>query len=890
MTSVTFPKYGTITVSLDTVAELSAFKAVKLFDGLHAIVRCQTVANDGLGGIFTFDASSTDTPNGTTMVAVTGVAVGRWIKTVRSVTGQPGQTGPVGPTGDVTPAALTAAQSASASAIAADAARQAVAGLKEAVEAAAASKPFAIAVGTGEAIFDTIGVAKLASIPASVTVITTRGFYSPGDGGGATYRRVNTANTDAYFAFRSADRLKADGSTDAVNGGYWEYVLIGNKLNIRQLGAQANYVSKNNRGRDNYPILLAAMNYQPVAGYGGPDIHLDIGVYYCSQTLEPHNQFKLLGAGMRGNGGATGFARTWIMMPLNTKNMQINGGGQTGTTGRDQAGIGSCASSKIVGITFMQETDANSLPGTDLTAHALDMRTAIHVEDCTFVSIAGDGFHVEAFTDGGGRYGEASNWISLHNFAHSVGGHGHFAAGADANIGYCEAFTTQVAGLCGIYDTAYFVNVYNSPHLAGYGTEGVFHQGKNWSLIGINRGGTYAPGQDTQDSETTWYYRGTASAPSTRFPQWVSGTNYKMKGPVYASGNATFTGVYIEGGGSYGYAHAPMATIIGPDMGWTHYSTVLGQGITSAQIGMIRGNGGDPSNPVTPHIGDAEFTLLGAFNPEFPSSQLRRRLLMYHRSGNDQVELGYSQSGRGRNIQMLVNTKPVFSFSAQDGTMKYGRPGPVRSIFTAHDMGLQDPNDAGNMRLLGIRDQNPTTRSGYYARGERYFYTHPAPGQTDYWVCTQAGAISQGNWSADYFPLGATLVSNGQMWVVTKTATGYSTTAPTGTGTFIDPVGGMTWEPVGTTPPIFQTITVPARNSVTYDPASIAAGASVTTVVPCTGSYTGRIADAVTSIDPGALIVTAFAQDNQVVVRYTNPTAADIDMASHTLSVSTRSL
>ncbi|MEG3124797.1 hypothetical protein [Sphingomonas sp. GB1N7] len=119
MTSINFPKYGTITVSLDLVADLRTFDPTRITNGLHAIVRGQTVSTDGLGGIFTFDSTSTATDDGINTVAVNGLTTGRWTKTVRSITGAPGQKGDKGEkgeTGDISPALLTARNEAVASA------------------------------------------------------------------------------------------------------------------------------------------------------------------------------------------------------------------------------------------------------------------------------------------------------------------------------------------------------------------------------------------------------------------------------------------------------------------------------------------------------------------------------------------------------------------------------------------------------------------------------------------------------------------------------------------------------------------------------------------------------------------------------------------------------
>lgn len=99
MVQVNFPTYGTITVSLSTVYDLAAFSPTKITDGLHAIVAGQSSPDDSLGGIFTWDGSSTATEDGVLVVAAPGLATGRWIKTVKSIVGPTGAIGPVGPTG-----------------------------------------------------------------------------------------------------------------------------------------------------------------------------------------------------------------------------------------------------------------------------------------------------------------------------------------------------------------------------------------------------------------------------------------------------------------------------------------------------------------------------------------------------------------------------------------------------------------------------------------------------------------------------------------------------------------------------------------------------------------------------------------------------------------------
>lgn len=77
------------------------------------------------------------------------------------------------------------------------------------------------------------------------------------------------------------------------------------------------------------------------------------------------------------------------------------------------------------------------------------------------------------------------------------------------------------------------------------------------------------------------------------------------------------------------------------------------------------------------------------------------------------------------------------------------------------------------------------------------------------------------------------------------------------------------------------------EGSSTYDPASVAAGASVATSVTVTGARLGT-KDTVKvspSISPGLMIVSgAITSSNTVTVTYFNPTGSAIDLASHTIT------
>jgi hypothetical protein len=78
-----------------------------------------------------------------------------------------------------------------------------------------------------------------------------------------------------------------------------------------------------------------------------------------------------------------------------------------------------------------------------------------------------------------------------------------------------------------------------------------------------------------------------------------------------------------------------------------------------------------------------------------------------------------------------------------------------------------------------------------------------------------------------------------------------------------------------------------AKGSATYDPASLADGAGVTTTVAATGASLGDVARASFSNDLQGITLTAWVSAaNMVSVRFQNESGAVVDLASGTLKVS----
>jgi hypothetical protein len=74
--------------------------------------------------------------------------------------------------------------------------------------------------------FETRLAASLATIGQTVKSVRCRGRSFAGDKGGGEWKRVASDPGHALINFRSVDRFLPNGATDAVNGGYWEFVPI----------------------------------------------------------------------------------------------------------------------------------------------------------------------------------------------------------------------------------------------------------------------------------------------------------------------------------------------------------------------------------------------------------------------------------------------------------------------------------------------------------------------------------------------------------------------------------------------------------------------------------------------------------------------------------------
>lgn len=142
------------------------------------------------------------------------------------------------------------------------------------------------ALVSGGFVAQSRAIAITTNIPANVNVVYTGGYYSVGDQGGASYKRVNAAPAHIGY-FQSAD------------GSYWE--IFGSSISPRQLGAKGDDVT------DDILALNASIFLSDYTTYW------DAGTYRFSGSIICPVYKKVIGSG-----------RDCILKPTNTAAFTAN--------------------------------------------------------------------------------------------------------------------------------------------------------------------------------------------------------------------------------------------------------------------------------------------------------------------------------------------------------------------------------------------------------------------------------------------------------------------------------------------------------------------------------------------------------------------------------------
>ena len=587
------------------------------------------------------------------------------------------------------------------------------------------------------------------TIAAGVTTVQTSGYYAAG-AGGATYN-YNAAvdatfvTANPYISFLSAD-----------NRGWLLDTSQGSTA--EQWGCQAQWVSDANRGFDNLARLTAAVNYKPNAAVNfAPEVRLGIGNYYISGSLKLLTTVRFIGKDpTRISLASAGNNLTRLVAPTSTTVIKAYASGSNDAmtnTAVDNTRPNSAGLSYIGHMCLMQST-----LGAGLTAHAVDATCMLTLENLTYQQIAGNGENIVAYTNAAGRYGNANEWRSTDCVAINVNGNGARYAGSDTNAGRSVGFLTQYpVGLAGIRDDSYYVNLYDGFQSTSCGQTGVYYGGVNWQPIGDSTNVT--PGLSTAASHNAWYWNGTAAGPSANYPAWSSATAYTAMGHLIMSNAAVLVGTYMESLGVYG--HAPNATVIGPNMGFTTYTSVTSGSsssglVSQVGVGMTRNAAGNTSAPMYADCGNTETLDFGTRDFDLGLNTLddskRRTLIHYY---NDAVAQHFYLRWRDQVSNSItshdltwgwVNNGWTMRFTVPGTAAKFGRTTTVPNTVVLGDFAIQHPANGDFTRIIGM---GPYVTGQSYAQGEfRFSINPPAGGGTALKVATANGNDASANWRA----------------------------------------------------------------------------------------------------------------------------------------------
>jgi hypothetical protein len=664
--------------------------------------------------------------------------------------------------------------------------------------------------GSGGLFFETRTAAASATIGTGISAIRTAGFSAFGDGGHGLYKRRSTnpyrlwqagvppsfiayfpqfwrnsagtlykriiedtgasatvepthttvgqvvTGADGYswkclalnpFFFRSVDRLKADFTTDAADGGWWELVPDGGELWIEQLGGKADCVIATPTGTDNHPPLMFALDI-PVRGlhaihYQTHRIKCRGGAYYFSQHIEMHAIAHIIGAAGTGvEGGGAGLATAWYF-PADVTGISFQGNDTGGGQDNNVARLGQSAGSCLESLSL-------HLKGTSALAHGVLMRATATCRNVSIYGAPGHGFWMRGTVlVGDERLGNANNWRIFDCRAQDVGGDFLKTSGTDTNGGMCIGFVTHGGGGgvggCGVNDESSIGSSYYAGlQITGYGNGGVYHAGSHYQLLkyagppptaGAN---LTTPGTDN----SVWYFLRSGQAPGVPgFPTWSSAgdySNYKL--PIRCtSGYTIFDAPYVETGNVVSHVMPP-ACVNGGNAGLTIYSSA-----TQAGLGGRVNTGVErtylqpiPGSPEYIANGGTSFVGFGGARGGDYSTGLNIFQHMRDLDGDVEAQFGYF----GQHF-LQYNLRPdapyiwnITTFSNTSET--FGRASPVKYAITYNLFALNG-QDISTPRLIGLRHGIPT--SGEAARGETYFNGSPTAGGKLFWTCTTTGVV-----------------------------------------------------------------------------------------------------------------------------------------------------
>lgn len=575
------------------------------------------------------------------------------------------------------------------------------------------------------------------TIAAPIVAITSAGYSVNGVG---EARYVQDAAVDAAYvtasprtSFRCAD-------------GRGFKLCNEQRLTVDMFGALATVNDITTRAINDAAFKAACEHRAIAASKFGSEIHVGPFTYYLGVTIEPEGAFRLIGQGSGHiNASQAGTAQTRLIFPTDVCPIRIRAGGTDGLG--VSAGKIAANDSYVRGICFEQLT-----MGTSATAYGVHMRGNATFEDCAWVNCPGNGIHIFADSSytNAATAGFCDEWRVINCFVHSTNGHGIYTGGNEANAGYTIGLTLHQVGGVAIYEASYFANAHYSPQITGYGQvgeRGVYHLGRLYQLISTNTalGSTTTPGTNS----AVWYDFGVTAGAATppNFPQWVNGNVYGLRLPfLITNGTAIYSG-YQETGINVGVSNG---LLVGGTIGGIGTTNRLG---TQSELGIVnnrgfasfRSNGGVTTALSAANIGDTERIGLGALDYN-NGEDGRRSILTYRVTNTSGGATDYFSFDwiNNKDVRWSFGGRVMAQMGGAATLSTYGRSSIQPGYFTALDLALQDPADATNPRIIGMRDAVPS--GGNHSQGEFFFNGFNPSNGTLGWSCTASG--TPGTWTA----------------------------------------------------------------------------------------------------------------------------------------------
>ena len=352
------------------------------------------------------------------------------------------------------------------------------------------------------------------------------GYATPGDACQILLcKRVNAQPTEHEGWVRTVDRYKADGTEDATNGGYWEYVIPVEGIRIEWFGGKSDGVTDNSPAYVKAEKCVTSFYFAGVYQFyrGGPKILFGHGggtngvePYQFNSPIQPTRSVHLEGAHAGNVVGNSGWP-TKLRFAVGIKGVILRG--HVGTAG--------ATTTNGAAFTHLENLFFESAGKGGFTdKHGIDVSCQFSMRNCRVTGFGGHGIVIAADV----HLGTPSNsnlWLVERVWCAGNAGHGICAFGGDTNAGMATMLNCSNNALYGIYDDSFLGNTWVACHTSQNPGGGYYASGVNARSCFV---GCYSEGDDGPS------YCG----PTVTF---IGG----LIGPQVVSGGAFYDGGNIKG-------------------------------------------------------------------------------------------------------------------------------------------------------------------------------------------------------------------------------------------------------------------------------------------------------------------------------------------------------